>query len=266
MTLYTIKKQLYLPPLTENQVLRLNMHIVVDIGNTRVKTGAFNDNELVGVNTFDDLDSCRNYLHSLSIEALIISSVAAEGKVLIPEDSDMAHKTVYFSHETPVPLQVRYRTPHTLGLDRLAAACGAAHLNPGQHSLVIDAGTSITYEIIENGLVYLGGAISPGLRMRAKALHNFTARLPLIELTNDVPLTGDDTKSCLASGIINGAKGEIRDFIRMYREKFSNLRIIVCGGDAQFFETVSNTPVLVIPELVLLGLNAILNYNVQKNG
>lgn len=242
------------------------MHIVVDIGNTRIKTGAFTDNELSEVNTFDDPESCREYLRTKFFDALLISSVATDGRKLVAENPGLSAKAMFLDHLTPVPLQIQYRTPHSLGLDRLAAACGAASVYPDQNTLVIDAGTSITYEIIENGRIYKGGAISPGLRMRAKALHNFTARLPLIELSSHVPLIGDDTISCLKSGIINGAKGEIRDFIRMYREKFSNLRIIICGGDAQYFESVSNLPVLIVPELVLLGLNAILNYNVQKNG
>ncbi|MGB3181366.1 MAG: type III pantothenate kinase [Cyclobacteriaceae bacterium] len=242
------------------------MHIVVDIGNTRTKTGEFRDNELHETRSFDSLDTCRDFLHSRSCEAIIVSSVSTRSEELISHSSPLYSKTLFFSHSTPIPLDIGYKTPHTLGLDRLAAACGAATVYPGENSLVIDAGTSITYEIVERGKKYLGGAISPGLHMRAKALHTFTARLPLIELPASASLIGDDTRSCLESGILNGARGEIRDFIRMYHEKFSNLRIVICGGDAKFFESVSNTPVLVIPELVLLGLNAILNYNVQKNG
>ncbi|MFA0961613.1 type III pantothenate kinase [Roseivirga sp. BDSF3-8] len=241
------------------------MHIVVDIGNTRIKTGEFIGQKMSVTHIFDTLDECRIYLQTVKWDAAIASSVSTDSRELFACFSE-SHKVIYFDHTTPIPLTVAYRTPHTLGLDRLAAACGAATLHPAENSLVIDAGTSITYEIVEKGRVYLGGAISPGLNMRAKALHNFTARLPLIELPEEAPLIGKDTKSCLESGVLNGARGEIRDFIRMYREKFSNLRIIICGGDAKYFESVSESPVLLVPGLVLLGLNAILNYNVQKNG
>ncbi|UII28675.1 type III pantothenate kinase [Fulvivirga maritima] len=172
-------------------------------------------------------------------------------------------RTFFFlEYNLPLPFTIDYKTPQTLGRDRVAGVAGGQYIFPNANTLVIDLGTCITYDIIDAKNVYHGGGISPGLKMRFKSLHNFTAKLPLIEPTNDFELIGQSTKESILSGVINGMISEIDGIIRMYTDKFAHLQIIMCGGDAKFFENRIKANIFVAPELVLTGLNRILLYNV----
>jgi type III pantothenate kinase len=142
--------------------------------------------------------------------------------------------------------------------------CGASYRYAEHACLVIDLGTCITYDYIDAEKNYRGGSISPGLHMRFKAMHTFTARLPLLEPAPDeIALTGTDTKQAMQSGVINGITCEIEGIIKEYRKKFGKLHVIFCGGDATFFENKIKESIFVTPELVLVGLNWILEYNVS---
>jgi type III pantothenate kinase len=163
-----------------------------------------------------------------------------------------------------MPLKILYKTPATLGVDRLAAACGARALFPLQHCLTIDAGTCVTFDFIDMDGNYYGGAISPGMNMRFQALHTFTARLPLVSPAGEANLIGDSTESSIRSGVINGLAAEIDGIIHQYQLKFEGLRAILCGGDALFFENKLKASIFASPELVLVGLNSILIYNVNR--
>jgi type III pantothenate kinase len=166
-------------------------------------------------------------------------------------------------HKLPLPIKNNYGTPETLGVDRIAAVCGAQQIFPFQNCLVIDAGTCVTFDIIDKDGVYYGGAISPGMHMRFKAVHTFTARLPLISPVPEAKLIGDSTETSIQSGVINGMAAEMVGIIQRYQVKFNDLRVILCGGDTLFFENKLKASIFASPELVLVGLNSILIYNVS---
>jgi type III pantothenate kinase len=165
-------------------------------------------------------------------------------------------------HQTPLPLTNNYRTPETLGKDRLACAAGAAFLFPKKDVLVIDAGTCIKYEFVSHRGIYEGGAISPGLEMRFNALHTFTDKLPLLHPATEAPLIGNDTRDAILSGIMKGTLLEIRGFIKEYEILFPELQLIITGGDASFFDKQLKNSIFADPFLVLRGLNFILRHNV----
>jgi type III pantothenate kinase len=174
-----------------------------------------------------------------------------------------ARKKFILRHTLPLPITNHYATPATLGVDRLAGACGARQMFPGSNCLVIDAGTCITYDFLDAGGSYLGGGISPGLHMRFQAVHTFTKKLPLVQAVDNINLIGNSTEQCIQSGVIHGVLEEVQGIIRQYREKFEDLKVILCGGDTHFFENQLKASIFAVPELVLSGLNSILIYNVN---
>ena len=149
----------------------------------------------------------------------------------------------------------------TLGVDRIAAVCGAFALFPEKNCLVIDAGSCITYDVLDQKGNYCGGSISPGLEMRLKAMHTFTARLPLVKVNQQVNLIGNSTESCLQSGALYGVLAEIEGIVEKYNQNYAELRVIMCGGDASLFENQLKPTIFVAPDLVLKGLNRILLQN-----
>jgi len=171
---------------------------------------------------------------------------------------------------TPIALRNAYATPHTLGADRLAGAVGAAALRPGRDTLVIDAGTALKLDFITADHTFRGGSIAPGLRMRLRALHTFTGRLPLLELPNEgaeVQLIGDATASSVLSGVVNGTVAEISGLVAEYRRRYPQLGVVLTGGDAPHLLsrlTPAIGSIFAVPELVLLGLDNILRYNVDR--
>jgi type III pantothenate kinase len=129
---------------------------------------------------------------------------------------------------------------------------------------VIDAGTCITYDFLDSDGIYHGGAISPGLRMRFQAVHTFTSRLPLVDTPAEALLIGDTTEKSIQSGVVNGIVAEAKGIIQQYERQFEGLTVILCGGDGGFFENKLKGSIFAVPELVLSGLNSILNYNVVR--
>jgi type III pantothenate kinase len=238
------------------------MNLVVDYGNSAAKVGIFDHQNLVESLTFQALDALQKFLTASSADQIIISSVNENTEQILPYSN--ARKKFVLSPDLPLPIKNKYATPRTLGMDRIASACGAWALFPFENSLSIDAGTCITYEFLDKEGNYRGGAISPGLSMRFKAVHTFTAKLPLISPKQNVSLIGDSTETSIQSGVINGLLGEIEGFIARYEKEFGSLRVILCGGDARFFENQLKASIFASPELVLIGLNSILNYNVTR--
>ena len=166
-----------------------------------------------------------------------------------------------FSHDTPIPISNRYRTPETLGSDRLAAVIGASSLKPGKDLLIIDAGTCITYEVIDARGNYWGGNIAPGMQMRLRALHEYTARLPLVEAEGVVPGMGYDTETAIRSGVLRGMKYEIEGYIKSMRSKFPHLQVFLTGGNRINFDEDIKNLVFTDKYIVPRGLNKILDYN-----
>ena len=167
---------------------------------------------------------------------------------------------------TPLPFKNRYISKQSLGYDRIAAISGAIDIYPNNNVLVINAGTCITYDLITAENAYLGGGISPGIRMRFKSLHAFTSKLPFIEPNDEqkTDLVGADTEKSIMSGVLNGILAEVDGIIDRYKRKFPGLKIIVSGGDYKYFDRNLKNNIFATPNIVLKGLNSIHNFNEKE--
>lgn len=239
-------------------------HLVIDIGNSRTKFAVFHKHKLVESGTIEKLDTIQlnQLLDNHKITNSIISSVNDEISKL-EEILKIKTKYIRFSANAKAGVINNYKSPESLGLDRLAGVIGAKSLFPNINCLVIDAGTCITYDAVDTEGTYVGGSISPGLKMRLKAMHKFTGRLPDVELSNYTDWRGYDTPSAMLSGVINGCTEEVRGMIEIYRSKYPGLLIILCGGDAIFFDTRLKNSIFAHtlktePDLVLFGLNEVI--------
>lgn len=232
------------------------MNLIIDIGNTLFKVGLFSESKLIEKHVFGSKLDFETFVNSCSYHKATISSV---GKFDI--ESLQIKNLLVFNSKTPIPILNMYGTKATLGLDRLAAAIGAWSLNNKASNLVIDCGTCITYDYVNANSEYLGGGISPGIEMKFKALNNFTAKLPLVTKDIDVNLVGKSTSESIQSGVINGTVAEISGIIQSYKNISDNLAPVLCGGDAQFIANELSVKVKVEENLVLIGLNKILNFN-----
>lgn len=237
------------------------MNLIIDIGNSSAKVGIFNQQELIEKHVFASVAMLNLFLGNHSFKNSIISSVASNPEEI--RQHIQAEKKFILTKNLPVPTTNLYATPSTLGVDRLAGVCGARQLFPDKNCLVIDAGTCITYDFIDKDGNYRGGGISPGLSMRFQAVNTFTAKLPLVQAVKAPTLIGNSTESCIQSGVILGLTEEIKGFIRLYEQEFEDLKVVLCGGDTVFFENQLKGSIFAVPELVLSGLNSILDYNVN---
>ena len=239
------------------------MNLVVDIGNTRTKVAVFDEETLVYHQVYDltlKSDDIAEIANHYPIGRAIVSQVGAA------LDYDKLFGCIPYkvlSTKLKLPIQNLYKTPTTLGADRLAASVGATALFPNQNNLVIDMGTCITLDFINCNNEYLGGVIMPGISMKFKALHTFTDKLPLLSIDNvdNVGIVGDDTWSSICSGVINGTILELEGFVSRYVEQFGKMNIIFTGGDAIYFEKRVKFPNFADSNLLLVGLNKILNTN-----
>jgi type III pantothenate kinase len=244
------------------------MNLCIDIGNTRTKVAVFDtDGSLIKLIIREDYTSGKldKVLKKYEIENVIVSSVRKKQGKYKRMLGNKIKNFFELSHETPIPVNNLYHTPETLGKDRLAGIVGAYYLFPGSDVLVVDAGTCITYDIIDSTGNYLGGSILPGIEMRFKALNAFTARLPLVHRDLLESHIGDTTLTSIQTGIQFGVVYEMKGFISKYREIYPDIRVLVTGGDATFFESQMENQIFAVPDLVLMGLNQILNYNVNIN-
>lgn len=239
------------------------MNLVIDIGNTQAKLAVFDKDTVVHYERTKNLNLSDYYnfrKNAPPYDAAVLSSVG----IYDPDVRAELGKLPVFielNEKTPLPVKNSYRTPETLGKDRLAAAAGAAGMFSGKDLLVIDAGTCITIDFIDKKGVYYGGSISPGIEMRFKALHTFTTQLPLVNRVDRVPVTGRSTSESIASGILNGIIGEIDGMISHYVSEYPDLKVIITGGDAEYFDKRLKNNIFALPKLVLIGLNRILEYN-----
>jgi type III pantothenate kinase len=237
------------------------MNLIIDIGNTRVKYAVFHGEEQIYSTKSNNLS--RETVHSIvneyPIQKSIVSSVRANStdEAIL---SELQH-LVSFNHSTSIPINNKYATPETLGLDRLAAAVGAYKLNPGNFSLVFDFGTALTIDFIDENANYLGGNISPGLNTRFKALNQFTGKLPLIESFDKINLIGTNTHGAIANGVVNGMVFEVDSYIDRMKSTRTDIKVIATGGDAKRFDNLLKNTIFVVENLVAQGLNSILNYN-----
>lgn len=249
------------------------MNLIIDIGNTRVKAGLFFEKELQQFFVFDIPLSEPQKLEKAFISEIfehlknkisncIIASVVDPLEPLLAFLKTQITNVLLFTANTPTPINNHYASAATLGSDRFAAAVGAYTLFPNQNILVIDAGTCIKYNFVNSSNTYIGGAISPGLRMRFNALHTFTSRLPLLEPDNDFnTFIGTNTNESILSGVEYGTLAEVEGFIEEYNALYPDIKIILTGGDAIFFEKRLKKRIFTDYFLIMKGLNAILEYN-----
>ncbi|MDO9552744.1 type III pantothenate kinase [Rhodonellum sp.] len=236
-------------------------NLIIDIGNTRMKAAIFEGEILVMEKAFHDISELREFSKSVEFDHCIISSV-----ISVDLEAALGFPFLLLTKDTELPIENHYATPETLGVDRKAAAVGGRVMLEKGPVLVIDLGSCITYEFLNEKNQYLGGAISPGLNMRFKAMHTQTAKLPLVGLedSQSIRLIGDSTEMGLRSGVYFGVQFEMEGFMQAYRSQHQDLKVIICGGDSKFFESLTKDHIFVIPNLVLYGLNRILTYNVNK--
>lgn len=242
-------------------------NLVIDIGNTFVKVAVFFQDKLI----FSDQSSALSQKIINQIKEkyhpqnLIISSVKEDLDLNIEElKNDLNY--IRFDQFSLTPIQNNYKSKATLGLDRLAATIGAQNLFPKQNVMVIDAGTCITYDVVNDKGEYDGGSISAGLEMRFKALHQFTSKLPLVNFDESFHENyGSNTPNSISSGVINGVLFEVEGFIQQQLKQHHKTKIILCGGNSAFFESrfknsIFGHLILHEPNLVLIGLNTVVNY------
>lgn len=241
----------------------MSKKLIIDIGNTLQKLAIFEQKELVFKETFQKLkpaDVADFIMEHGPFTGIIQSAV----NIYPPEIEEIlakAGKFILLTELTPLPVINLYQTPKTLGKDRIAAAAGAYAIHPKRNILVIDAGTCITYDFINDRGEYLGGGISPGIHMRFKAMHTFTGKLPLVEQAEFDGLIGRNTRESMLSGVYNGVIAEISGIIGQYRDQYNDVIIMITGGDSEFLHKKLKISIFAAPDLVLLGLNEILDYN-----
>ena len=227
------------------------MNLTLDIGNTAVKWAAFEEYTLLEQG------------YDLPTDKLTVAEgVLACASGTLP---DTVYDIPLLTAETPLPIRLDYKTPQTLGPDRIAAACGAWSLHKGEACLVIDAGTCITVDFLSADGVYHGGAIMPGLDMSLNSMHDRTARLPLVSLdgVDRAPALGRSTEECILAGTLGATMLALAGYVALYREKCGNLNVLLTGGDAQRLTKAGATNWEHQPLLTMTGLNEIMIYNEQ---
>lgn len=240
------------------------MNLVIDAGNTSIKLGVFIRGKLEHTQTTDREGFAGAIRDTFSnfpgISHAILASVGSLGTMARDVVSVFCEVHVV-SALTQVPYKNAYASPQTLGADRMALATAAYYYKEKENVLVIDAGSCITYDMVNDIGEYMGGAISPGLRMRYRALNTFTAKLP--ELKPEAPMTliGNATESSIHSGVVNGLCFELDGTIDQYRSHFENLTVILTGGDSQFLSNRLKNTIFALPNFLLQGLNQLLDYN-----
>lgn len=231
------------------------MHIIADVGNTHIKAALIHEREVIQWQKFNNLDALtatfRAWQHQGAHE-LFYSSVRKENWKFPP----MTLELFSFDDITRLPIGIDYTTPETLGKDRIADAVGAHVKFSGANALAIDCGTCITYNVVADH-AFRGGAISPGVHMRLKAMHHFTGRLPLLEVTDATAIAGKSTADAMMSGAVMGAAAEIEGMIRSFCSAWGPLNVVITGGDQPLLEQHLESPIFADPLLTLTGLNEI---------
>lgn len=246
------------------------MNLAIDIGNSKIKAGNFEGSRLVQhvickPKEFIKLQALSGRLSGKTPSYAIVSSVTDYPPGLITF-LKKNYNLIKLTQKTPLPFRNEYKSPRTLGKDRLAVIAAAHHFFPRKNALVINAGTCITTDFISSKGVYKGGSISPGMEMRFKALHTFTARLPLI--TPDITfndLEGKTTRESILSGVQRGIAEELNGIIHDYSIRYKDLQIIITGGWHEWLEKQIKFKIISEPFLTLKGLNVILTFCLTRD-
>ena len=235
--------------------------LCLDFGNTRQKMALFHNGELKEVQVLHDhLPELKAYLEKHKPEAAILSSVISHDSAV--EDLLSSHTAFHkLSNTSRLPFSIPVGKPETVGADRLAIAAATVFLFPNQNNLAIGLGSCITYNFINQQHELLGGSISPGMEMRFRSMHEYTARLPLVEADWNVPLVGYDTKTNLQSGVVLGMAKEIDGMAEAYAERYGNFNVLLTGGDLPLFEPHLKSKIFADPHLIFNDLYAISQIN-----
>ncbi|HJN64276.1 MAG TPA: type III pantothenate kinase [Flavobacteriales bacterium] len=238
------------------------MKLIIDIGNTSSKVAIFDGEEIIKHQILSKLTLADVILFAKkhAISASIISSV--KEKDSITNELIRHFNALFLTHKIAIPIFTNYKTPETLGKDRIAAIVGTHHQYPKSNILVIDAGSCITFDFFIDGK-YCGGRISPGLKMRYDALHTFTNQLPQLGISNAYFTIGNDTNSSITSGVQQGAIDEMNTVVDTFRKENKDSVVILCGGDHKFFDKHLKNSIFADPFIVLKGLNIILEFNAK---
>ena len=242
------------------------MELILDIGNTRIKYATFIKGRLNYKGYCSD-NELENVLTSLAgkISRLLISTVKPLTNSQEIEFKKVCSKVAILSSKLKMPFNNKYETPETVGADRLALAAGGYLEFPNNPILIIDIGTCMTFDFVSDKADYLGGAISPGLQMRFKALHNFTGKLPLVAVKEPKDLIGRNTNESILSGVINGMQHEIDGIIDAYKLRYPRVKTILTGGDSTFFDKKLKNSIFADADILLKGMHFILEHNTDEN-
>ena len=240
------------------------MNLIIDVGNTRVKFAIFKQQQLIFKQISQLVDFKIQYQKLKDeFEELKIAIISSVGKLkgseikLLKKDLEL----IVLDSNTKVPFKNKYATPKTLGVDRIALVSASVQQYPDKNVLIIDAGTCITYDFITSNNDYLGGAISPGIRLRYKSLHNLTANLPLLETNMPEKIIGNSTQSSIHSGVVFGVINEINGIVKTYTKKYADLTVILTGGDTKMLSKQLKSSIFANSDFLLEGLNYILEFN-----
>lgn len=245
------------------------MRLIADFGNTTQKLAAFNNEFIVAFERFEGI-TAGQLLSFISKNgpfqsAIIASTIKVNEEIL----NGFRHIPLFIelSHTTPLPIKLLYKTPETLGRDRISAAVAGHALYPEKNVLVVDAGTCITFDLVTKNGEYLGGSIHPGISMQFHALHTFTGKLPLVNRREFDELTGQTTDESILSGVLQGTCASMNGMIEEYRSRYPDVVVLITGGDSPYFAGKLKNRIFALPNLVLVGLNKILDFNeIEKPG
>ncbi|NUM31684.1 MAG: type III pantothenate kinase [Bacteroidetes bacterium] len=234
---------------------------VIDIGNTRIKAAIFENDILKKKFDFENFNDLILFVKQFTVDIpVIISDVTSSD---INSLNAYIKKLIILDCKTPIPIKNNYKTPDTLGYDRLAAAIGASAKYKNENVLVIDMGTCIKYDFINEKLEYYGGSISPGLEIKFQALNHFTQKLPLENKNYEFSLIGTTTSEAIVNGVMNGTLAEINGIIQEYKITYPNIKVVITGGDMLYFADKIKGVIFADPDLVFKGLYEVLKYNVK---
>ncbi len=242
------------------------MKLILDFGNTYQKLAVFRQQDIIHFQSYEGIrlgeiqQEMKSYPH---IQQTIMSSVIEVPREII-DFFIISGFFILLDHTTPLPIALDYDTPETLGKDRIASAVAAIDMFPDKNLLVIDAGTCITYDLITADKTFRGGSINPGIDMRYRALHTLTGKLPLESSRDEVSLTGRSTRESIMSGVLNATCIEMYGIIKEYKNTFPDLQVVLTGGDMNYFDKKLKSNIFAVANLVLKGLNIILEFNVKQ--
>ena len=243
------------------------MNLTIDVGNTRIKSAVFENNTLIETDAFTNenfKNSIEKKIKNFSkIENIILSSVGKLNETELKFLESAANLHV-INRDQAFPFVNQYATPSTLGIDRMVLAAGAVLQFPKQNRLIIDAGTCVTYDYVDERDVYHGGAISPGIRLRYEAMHNYTSKLPLLKKEEPKNIIGDSTNQSMHSGVINGLTFEIEGYINSLTSQKENFIIILTGGDAIFLAKRLKNTIFANSNFLLESLNNLYQYQIHN--